>query len=121
MVLQIEKKRIEPDITVIEISGKVALGRESGQIEHMLVEALQQGERKIIFDLSGVNHIDSTGIGIIAYCFGKVTQAGGQLRIAGARGPVMEVFKITRLDTVVKFYPDVASASQGMQASGQPA
>ena len=33
MVLSISTRKIENDVTVIELSGRLALGRESGQIE----------------------------------------------------------------------------------------
>ena len=63
-------------------------------------------------DLSGVTHIDSTGIGTFMLAsFGKVRQAGGELVMAGAgSGVVREGFRVTRLDSVFHFYPDVESA-----------
>ena len=57
----------------------------------------------MVIDLSQVAYIDSTGIGIIAYCFGKISQKGAQAAVAGAKGLVMEVFKLTRLDSVIHF------------------
>jgi anti-anti-sigma factor len=63
-----------------------------------------------VIDLSRVDYIDSTGIGKIAYCFGRITQSGAQARVAGARGLVMDLFRITRLDTAIKFFPDANSA-----------
>jgi anti-anti-sigma factor len=70
--------------------------------------------------LSQVTYIDSTGIGVIAYCVGKIAQKGVRGAVAGARGLVMDVFKLTRLDTVIPFFPDVASASDNLAAAGPP-
>jgi len=95
---------------VIEIAGRITLGRESGQIELAVVKALAEGARKIVIDLGQVAWIDSTGIGIVAYCFGKASQAGVRLCVAAANGRVLEVFKLTRIDQVIDFYPDLASA-----------
>ena len=33
MLLQIDKKQMDPDITVLEFTGKISLGRESQRIE----------------------------------------------------------------------------------------
>jgi len=113
MLVKIEKRELENGVTVLELGGRIALGRDSGNIEPEVVGAIQAGAKMVILDLTAVTHIDSTGIGIMAYCFGKATQAGAQLRIAGARGNVLDVFHVTRLIHVVPFFPDVDSAVQG--------
>ncbi|HXJ39656.1 MAG TPA: STAS domain-containing protein [Bryobacteraceae bacterium] len=110
MPLSISTRTCEPGITVIELSGKVTLGRESSQIEPLTVKMLAEGTRKIVFDVSGVTYIDSSGMGQIAFSAGKVTRAGGQCRVAGAAGMVLEVFRITRVDSVVPFADTVEEA-----------
>lgn len=109
-------RKCEPDITVIELSGRITIGRESSQIETNVVKVLHDGGRKIVIDLSRIEYIDSTGIGIIAYCFGKITQAGAQCRVSGAKGLVMDLFRITRLENVIRFFPDVDSACESLKA-----
>jgi anti-sigma B factor antagonist len=113
MLLTIEKQQLENDVTVIQIGGRIALGRESRHIEPEVVQAIQGGARMVILDIAGVSHVDSTGIGIMAHCFGKVTQAGSQFRVSGARESVLSMFQITRLVHVVPFFPDLDSALQG--------
>jgi anti-sigma B factor antagonist len=121
MLLSLTTRTCEPGITVIEISGRITLGRESGQIEVAVLKALNDGVRKIVVDMSGVTYIDSTGIGIIAYCFGKISQKGAQGAVAGAQGLVLDVFKLTRIDSVVRFYPDTGAACQALSADAQSA
>jgi anti-sigma B factor antagonist len=113
MVLKIEKRQLENGVTVIEIGGRIALGRDSRHIEPEMVGAIAGGARTIIMDLAGVSHIDSTGIGIMAYCFGKATQKGAELRIVGAKDNILELFRVTRLVNVIPFFPDVISALEG--------
>ena len=117
MVLSITTHKCEPDITVIEIAGRITLGRESSQIEATILKVLNEGVRKLVVDLSKVTYIDSTGIGIIAYCFGKISQMEAQASVSGATGLVMEVFKLTRLESVIRFFPDVASACEGFTSA----
>lgn len=113
MNLKIERRELEPGVTVIEIAGRIAVGKDSRRIEPAVTDAIAAGAKSIVLDLSGVSHIDSTGIGIVSYCFGKATQASAELRIAGAKGSVFNVFQITRLVHVVPFFPDVDSALKG--------
>lgn len=110
MLLSISTRTCEPGITIVELSGKVTLGRESSQIEPLAMKLLGEGVRKIVFDVSGVTYIDSSGMGQIAFSAGKIGQAGGQCRVAGAKGLVLEVFKITRIDSVVPFTDTVEEA-----------
>ena len=104
---------IEPDITVVELSGRIALGKESNEIEPVVARLLAEGVRKLIMDISGVSYIDSAGMGQIAYTAGKVQQAGGKCFVAGAKGLVLDVFRITRIDTVVPFVTTVEEDGQG--------
>lgn len=112
-MLQIETRRIEPDITVLEFNGRIALGPESQRIEPLVRDLLRRDEKKLIFDLAGVDFVDSTGMGIVAYCSAIMTRAGGAFRVVGASGRVQQLFQITRLETFLPVYPTVAAACRG--------
>lgn len=111
-LLQIQTERIEPDITVVSLAGKVVLGPDSLQIENLVADLLKKKNLKFIFELSRVYYIDSTGMGIIAACFTRVKKAGGGFRLAAVADRVRELFKITHLDTMLAFYPTVLAASE---------
>jgi len=113
-MLEIQTRQLPPDIVVLEISGRITIGRECKQLEwatDSLVREKQQ--KKIIFDLSGVTHIDSTGIGIIVMSAGQVKEAGGQLRLAGVNRHVEQVLKLTSVDKLVICNSTVTEAASG--------
>ncbi|HEU0141916.1 MAG TPA: STAS domain-containing protein [Bryobacteraceae bacterium] len=114
MALQIEQTEIEPGVFVIALSGRMMLGSASQQLETLIPELLAQGHRTFIFDLSGITHIDSTGIGKFIFAMNRIMQAGGRMYMAGATGQVRAGFAVTRLDTVFQFFPDVASARHAL-------
>jgi anti-sigma B factor antagonist len=114
VVLSLSSRKCEPGVTVIELSGHLTLGQESGRIEAAVLAALNEGAEKVVFDLSQVGYVDSSGIGVIAYCFGKISRKGGRAAVAGANGMVMDVFKLTRLDSVIPTFPDVPSACEAL-------
>jgi anti-anti-sigma factor len=116
LMLEIHTRQIDPDVVVLEINGRITIGRECKQLEwatETLVREKQQ--KKIIFDLTGVTHIDSTGIGIIVMSVGQVKQAGGELRLAGANKHVEQVLKLTSIDKLVAWDPTVTEAAAGFQ------
>ncbi len=110
MILTIEQKQIPPDITVLEMTGRIVMGNNSRDVELKLAELFREKAKKIIFDLKGITMLDSTGVGILIVCQGKVTREGGELRMAGATGVVEETLKITNAHKIIHLFPTVAEA-----------
>ena len=111
-MLEIQSKQMQPDIIVLELTGRITLGRQCKQLEWAVDNLVGEGQKKVILDFSGVTSLDSTGIGIIVMCAGKLKQAGGKLRVC-AQGHVEEVLRLTSVDKVVDLHPDVAAAAVG--------
>jgi anti-sigma B factor antagonist len=111
VILTIERKQIAPDITVLEMSGRIILGNNSRDVELKLADILKDQGKKIIFDLSGVTMLDSTGVGILVVSQAKIKKTGGELRIAGAMGVVGEILQMTSVDKLVRIYPTAAEAA----------
>ena len=64
MALQIAEKESN-GVTVLELSGRVTLGDESGQLRAKFKEVLAQGKKRLVLDLGNVNYIDSAGLGTL--------------------------------------------------------
>lgn len=108
MSLQFSTTRVEPGIVVVQLTGSILLWPE-GQID-VISELLEKNERKLILDLSGIETMDSSGAELMFECFNAAKKAGGELRFAAAKPRVARLFQVTRLDTILPFYPTVASA-----------
>ena len=112
MKMRISHQVREDGVAVVRVAGRVMLGSEGGKINKVLDELIAKGQRRFVFDLSGVAHMDSTGIGCFVAALNKVKGAGGKMRVSGAAGGVREGFRVTRLDTIFEFFPDVDSACE---------
>src|SRR5580704_9856945 len=91
LILTIERKQIPPDITVLEMMGRIIMGNTARDGERKGTEALRENVQKIIFPLTRVMALDSRGVGIIVVCKGQISKEGGELRIVGANGLVQEI------------------------------
>jgi anti-sigma B factor antagonist len=109
-MMEIQTKNVDPDIVVLEITGRITMGRESKQLEWSTDNLIREKKKKVVFDLSGVSHIDSTGVGIIVMSAGHLKQAGGELRVC-AQGRIEDVLKMTNVDKVVGLHATMAAAS----------
>lgn len=114
-MLAIQSRDLQADVVVLEIAGKITLGRECKQLEWAVENLVGEGRKKVIFDLSGVTNIDSTGIGIIVTSAGRVKKAGGELLVAAAVEHVSGVLKMTNVDKIVGVYPTTMAAAESFR------
>jgi len=113
-VLNVSHTEIAPGVVVLKLAGRLMLGQESEPIPQLIERWVAEGKRTIIVDLSGVTHIDSTGIGRFIASFNAIQRSGGKLLMAGASGQVRDGFRVTRLDTVFPFFDSVEEASRSL-------
>ena len=111
MAMQISSRE-SAGIAEVTLGGKIMLGMESEAIVNLVDELLRKGTRTIIFNLSGVTAIDSTGVGRFIWSYNKIASAGGDMRMAGAAGHVLQTFRVSLLDTVFSFYDNLDEARQ---------
>src|SRR5262245_11524365 len=111
-MMEIQYNEVAPGTIAVAIAGKVMMGAESEKIERLVEQLVREGKRTVIFDISGVTNLDSTGIGRFISSFNKLAAVGGQMRMAGATGHVFQTFHVSMLDTVFPFYPTVEEAAQ---------
>jgi anti-sigma B factor antagonist len=113
------KEQSVDDVVVLKISGRITLGRDCQQVEWKVEDLVREKKTRIVLDLSGVDHVDSSGVGIIMMCYGKAKKVGGNLRLAGVSGNVERILTAVSLDRIFQFYPTAAAAAEGFSASAQ--
>lgn len=126
MPLTIRRKEIQPGIVVLELIGRLTPGRaefgerlfgdpaeNSQDLDWQLLNLLEKECKRVVFDLSRLQFLDSSGVGIIVKCLVKLRKAGGELRVVGATGRVEQILKMMHLDQIIGFYPDIETAVAG--------
>jgi anti-anti-sigma factor len=111
MLLEITERQIEPGITHLVLTGKLALGREGQRLETIVSDLSQKGVRKAILDLTNVEYIDSSGVGIVALSSGRFKEAGGKLVIVAPEGRVLHVLRLAGVDGLLTITPTLEAAS----------
>jgi anti-sigma B factor antagonist len=98
------------------VTEKTAVVRAVGELDLAtapgLAKVLQGLERecvRIVLDISGLTFIDSTGLRLAVIEHGHALMNGFDFAIAGARGQVLDVLRVTGLDVSLPLAPDVAS------------
>jgi anti-sigma B factor antagonist len=99
-------------------SNTVTILKLVGRLDSLVVKDLknrihtliQQGQVKLVFDMSEVSFMDSSGLGGIVSALRAVSQAGGDIRIASLQPRVRALFELTRLHQVFQIFSDVDAA-----------
>jgi anti-sigma B factor antagonist len=112
MSLRVKASKVELDIAVLYLSGSLTIGPETDALEPHVRNLIGQGDKKIIFELSGVERIDSVGGVALVRCFFAAREAGGVLRLACPSPNVQRLFKGIQVENVIPLYSTVAAACQ---------
>jgi anti-sigma B factor antagonist len=78
----------------------------------MIQGLLTQGLMHIVLNLTGLEYLDSSGIGELVRNYMSVVKKGGAMKVVGLGPKVEEILKVTRLYQVFPEFPDEASALQ---------
>jgi anti-sigma B factor antagonist len=102
-------EKIEPDIAVIRGAGKLNMVT-APELRALVLRVIAEGENKVVVDLSGIEFMDSSGLGALVGCLKTARQAGGDLRMAAPSPQVSMVLKLSNLDRVLASFDNAEAA-----------
>jgi anti-sigma B factor antagonist len=100
---------------VVGLRGEVDLA-SAPQFRRSLHDLVDQGNTRIAMDLSDLEFMDSTGLGVLIGCLKRLKEADGTLVLTNLRPAVARVFEVTGLDrifTIRTSLADVGAAEAG--------
>jgi len=96
-------------IVIFRLIGKLNMVHAQS-LRQEIAEQISTGHNRIVIDMSGVDFMDSSGLGALINGLKGARQAGGDLRIAAPVEQVKLVLKLTNLDRVIKTYSSAEKA-----------
>lgn len=103
--------RMVDGIVIVDCSGRVVFGEESGFLRDTVKQLLLTNNR-IVFNLPGVTYIDSGGLGTLVGLFTSARNAGGSIKLANLTRRVGDLLQVTKLITVFEVYDSEEKAVQ---------
>lgn len=88
------------DRTVVAVSGELDVFT-APTFEARLSELVQGGRTRLVIDLSAVDFLDSTGLGVLVKALKWVRERDGTLAVVASEDRITKVFRITGLDVVM--------------------
>lgn len=97
------------DATVVEVGGELD-ALSAPELDQYMEATVNQKPRVVVLDLSGVDFMDSSGLGICIKSLKRVSDAGGQMLLVVTTPRVMRVLEITGIDQSIPVAPSVDEA-----------
>ena len=102
--------REENGVIILEPTGKIMGGPDASLLHDKLYEFIEQDKKKVIVDLSEVDWMNSTGLGILISGYTTLRNNGGKLKLANVTEKIKSLLVITKLDPVFESYDSIADA-----------
>jgi anti-sigma B factor antagonist len=101
--------QVEGDYLVVSLRDKRLDAAIAVSFREAMLERIEQGQKKIVLDLSNVGFLDSSGLGAVVAVLKHLGQQGC-LYLCGVTPAVMAVLRLTRMDRVFKMFPTLEAA-----------
>ena len=116
--MQIDERAVG-DVVVLDLKGKITLGKGDELLKDKVNSLVNQGQRKILLNLAEVPYIDSAGLGEIVRTFTTVSRQGGNLKLLNLTKRITDLLAITKLLTVFETFDTEPDAIRSFSASAK--
>jgi anti-sigma B factor antagonist len=110
MILEAEPDRADANTAIFRLTGRMTLGMRLREVESRITAVADKGVPKLILELSGVEFLDSAGLGLLMILYGKMKTHSGELRLVAPTDRVLEVLKMTCTDAILPIDPNLDAA-----------
>ena len=109
MSLDIQQKDRE-GVVVLEMKGRITVGKEATALREKVAELNASNNKNIVFNMAGVDYIDSTGLGALVMCAMTLRKAGGNVKLVHLNRRNIELLVMTKLATSFEIFNDETDA-----------
>lgn len=110
-------ERVVDGVVVIQLDGSAGSIEASKRIRDRFQEVLGNGNTRLVVDLSGLQYIDSAGLGALVAGYTTARNQGGNVKLANPARQFRDQLVMTKLDTVFEVYDTIQDAVQSFGQS----
>jgi len=114
MQLKLAKRTVD-GILVIQCSGRIVFGEESGLLRDEVKKAVADGTKRIVLNLGEVNYIDSGGLGTLVALHTTALNGGSTIKLANLTKRVGDLLQVTKLLTVFEVHSSEQEALEAFR------
>src|SRR5260370_39668624 len=110
--------RESSDVNILDLQGRATIGTGSDLLNGDLQKLIANGVRKLLLNLAGVTHLDSSGICAIIGTYVSLSRQGGSLKLLCPGGRVRAVLRVIRFPDIIPTFEDETHAPATFQHHG---
>jgi len=107
---------MDGDIVVMDLAGDL-VASTAEQLKAQVEKLADKHFNRILLDMSGVNFMDSSGLGMCMAVHKMLLQSGGLVVCARPSEAVAKIFRVTRADQKLRVIPDRGEGVRILHAS----
>jgi anti-sigma B factor antagonist len=96
--------------TVLKLQGVVKLGESASQFSEFLEKVLNEDDGPVLLDFERIDTLDSTGLGELIGYLQRFEERQRKMAIVKPKDRIIALLRLTRLDTLIRIFPDEDSA-----------
>jgi len=97
-------------IGVYHLEGNLIGETDGISITESLNEKLEEGFKQFVIDLNDLQHINSSGLGVLITLLTKARKIGGEVVLANPSSYIENLLLITKLNTIFQIHSSVDDA-----------
>jgi anti-sigma B factor antagonist len=108
--------REQDGVSILAVKGEIDIYTASA-LDERLSGLIAEGAYRLVVDLTEVDFLDSTGLGVMVKTLKRVREHDGSLDVVVSNDRILKVFRITGLDQVVPLHDSLPSALESVASS----
>lgn len=103
---------------IVHIAGQLDESNVDAKIQevYQAVEASEKG-LSLIFDLEGLEYMNSKSIGYLTDLYGKITESGGKVAICSAKPNIIDILQVVGLTQLIQTFDTLEQAKAEVSSS----
>jgi anti-sigma B factor antagonist len=107
-------------VTIVTLPGDQLDAGNAAAFKRDIAAAIA-GSASVVFDMSRLQFVDSSGLGAILSCLRQLNAAGGELKLCRMARPVRALFELVRMHRIFDIYATRDEAVRALKARREAA
>jgi anti-anti-sigma factor len=100
------EKNMQNNLCVVRVTGRLD-ATTAPELDQEALGIIEQGNHKIVFDLTHLEYVSSAGLRIFLVVAKKLKVLNGELSLAGLQGNIKEVIEISGFPSILPCYDNM--------------
>jgi len=90
-------------LAVVKLLGRALDAGNAPAFKERMGPVIEENSR-VLVDVSSLEFMDSSGMGVMLSCLRKLTGKGGDMKLCGMTPPVRALFELVRMHRIIEVY-----------------